>query len=206
MYLYIQVHKYICLFVHIYIDIYTCIYIYIYIYVCIFIYIYNIYRKLYYSYINIYIKRQMWNTWTFLISLSYKNMCFFFFFIMFVRNSMNAILNIVALQRVAAVVVFTYLHLSAKLFSMYMCIACGSLVNQVKCKGHPSCFLHGTQNGSINYCKSAIFRCMYRPFAFCRFVSIPSIPFSIKCSYIALHYTAMTHPELQAFQTVVYIL
>jgi len=46
---------------------------------------------------------------------------------MFVRNSMNAILNIVALQRVAAVVVFTYLHLSAKLFSMYMCIACGSL-------------------------------------------------------------------------------
>jgi len=52
-----------------------------------------------------------------------------FFFIMFVRNSMNAILNIVALQRVAAVVVFTYLHLSAKLFSMYIttCIACGSL-------------------------------------------------------------------------------
>jgi len=48
---------------------------------------------------------------------------------MFVRNSMNAILNIVALQRVAAVVVFTYLHLSAKLFSMYIttCIACGSL-------------------------------------------------------------------------------
>lgn len=60
-----------------------CIYIYTYIYIntyiyfiYIYIFLYIIFIENYTSYINIYIKRQMWNTWTFLISLFYKNMRF----------------------------------------------------------------------------------------------------------------------------------
>lgn len=71
----------------------------IYIYTCIYIntYIIFIYIENYSNYSNIYIPRQMWNTWSLFVPYFIK-ICVF---VVFVHISINTIINIVAVQHIA---------------------------------------------------------------------------------------------------------